>query len=245
MTNVFIISAPSGSGKSTLVNRLLTEVPGLVFSISYTTRGPRGKELDGSHYFFIDQGRFEEMLARDEFLEHAVLFGKDMYGTARRFYDEACAAGSDLVLDIDVQGAAQVKSRIPEATSIFILPPSRDELAKRLRKRGEDAEEVIERRLRRAVREIENYPKYDYVIINDDRERAGEKLCAIVLAARWTKRNKQPLAGDNAGGQNAGGDAAGLERWRQLAESCLTQNAAEQVAAIRQTFVEASSSESR
>ncbi len=231
-TNVFIVSAPSGSGKSTLVDRLLKTVPNLVFSISYTTRSPRGKETHGEHYFFVSHEEFQGMVDRDEFLEHAVLFEKDMYGTARRFLDEARERSCDLVLDIDVQGAEQMKQRIPYATSIFILPPSRGVLEQRLRGRGEDSDEVIERRLRRAVREIENYSKYDYVIINDDKERAGEKLCAIVLRARWKKQHDGVPADPQ------------VQRWFQLAQGCLTRDAAPDVEPIRQTFLEARPSES-
>src|SRR6202044_3499419 len=131
---VYIVSAPSGSGKSTLVNELLKKVSDLEFSISYTTRAPRGSETDGRQYYFVSRPEFERMIREDEFLEHAEVFG-NYYGTARRFLREATARGDDLLLDIDVQGAAQVKRKVPDAVSIFVLPPSREELERRLRRR--------------------------------------------------------------------------------------------------------------
>lgn len=227
-TSVFIVSAPSGSGKSTLVERLLSAVPGLTFSISYTTRSPRGHEKNGQDYFFIRTEEFRAMIERDEFLEWAVLFGKDYYGTARHFLEEAGRQGHDLVLDIDVQGAAQIKQKLPDAASIFILPPSRDALIARLRGRGEDAEEVIQRRLGRAAGEIEDYYKYDYVVINDQIEQAAEKLCAIVLAARVS-------AQAGAGGDPAAGDPQ-ARRWLELARACRTADVSEQVQPILETF---------
>jgi guanylate kinase len=157
---VFIISAPSGSGKSTLVHRLLAEVPGLTFSVSYTTRRPRGNEQDGASYHYISRQEFEARLANDEFLEHADVFG-NYYGTHRGVLDLARERDLDLVLDIDVQGAGQLKSKIPDAVTIFILAPSREILEQRLRARSEDSDEVIERRLRDAAREIGNYGQYD------------------------------------------------------------------------------------
>jgi guanylate kinase len=188
---VFIISAPSGSGKTTLTNRLLSLVPGLQFSISYTTREPRGSEQSGREYFFISRGEFENMIAAGEFLEYANVFG-NYYGTARRFLEEATRAGKDLVLDIDVQGAHQVKDKMPEAVSIFILPPSREVLERRLRNRSQaenvTSQEVIRRRLEEAAREIEKYPKYDYILVNDQLEESIDQLKAIVLAER-AKRN--------------------------------------------------------
>jgi len=184
MTTVFIISAPSGSGKSTLVDRLFDALPGLMFSVSYTTRAPRGHERDGENYHFVAPEEFHAMIARDEFLEWAQVFGKDYYGTHRGILEAARAAGQDLVLDIDVQGARQLKDRIPEAVTIFILPPSRKVLEDRLRARGEDREDVIERRLREAVVEIEKYKDYDYVLINRELAESDAVLSAIVLAER-------------------------------------------------------------
>lgn len=183
MTTVFIISAPSGSGKSTLVSRLLQNVPGLMFSVSYTTRRPRGAEVPGQSYHFVSRCEFEQMLARDEFLEHAEVFG-NYYGTHRSILDRAQALGKDLVLDIDVQGERQLKRKIPEAVSVFILAPSRQILEQRLRDRSEDRDDVIERRLREAAEEIRNYGNFDYVLINRDLAESDKTLSAIVRAER-------------------------------------------------------------
>jgi guanylate kinase len=183
MSTVFIISAPSGSGKSTLVSRLMKEVEGLTFSVSYTTRPPRGSEVDGQAYHFIGREEFEERVAKDEFLEHADVFG-NYYGTHTSALDIAKNKGKDLVLDIDVQGAAQLKKRIPDAVSIFVLAPSRMELEKRLRARSQDKEEVIRRRLADAAKEIRNYRQYDYVLVNSDLDVAAETLKGIVRAER-------------------------------------------------------------
>jgi len=183
MTTVFIISAPSGSGKSTLVNRLMTEVPGLTFSVSCTTRAPRGSEVSGQAYDFIDRSEFERRIAADEFLEFAEVFG-NYYGTHSSALDKAKADGVDLVLDIDVQGAAQLKKRIPDAVTIFVLAPSREILEQRLRARSQDSDEVIRRRLRDAAGEIRNYGQYDYVLVNEDLEPAVETLKSIVRAER-------------------------------------------------------------
>ncbi len=183
MTTVFIISAPSGSGKSTLVARLLAQVKGLMFSVSYTTRKPRGAETEGHGYHFVSREEFEAMIARGEFLEWAEVFG-NYYGTHRGVLEQARAQGKDLVLDIDVQGARQLKCQIPEAVSVFILAPSREILEQRLRARGEDREEVIDRRLREAAEEIGNYLAYDYVLINRELAESEATLSAIVRAER-------------------------------------------------------------
>jgi len=183
MTTVFIISAPSGSGKSTLVSRLLNEVDHLTFSVSYTTRKARGREIDGEAYHFIDRAEFERRLAAAEFLEWAEVFG-NYYGTHSEVLEAARNKRKDLVLDIDVQGAAQLKERIPEAVSIFVLPPSREILEQRLRTRSQDDEGVIRRRLADAAREIRNYRLYDYVLVNNDLNLAAETLKAIVAAER-------------------------------------------------------------
>ena len=197
MTTVFIISAPSGSGKSTLVNIVRETVPNLEFSISYTTRPPRGKEKDGCEYFFISREQFESMIASDEFLEYARVFETDYYGTACTFLRKAEQDGSDLLLDIDVQGAEQIKRKIPDAVSIFILPPNRAELERRLRERSQDSEKVIQKRLRAARREIENYQKYDYILVNDRLQDSVEALKAILLSERL-RRNGRPDAGLSA-----------------------------------------------
>jgi guanylate kinase len=191
MSIVYIVSAPSGSGKSTLVNELFKVVRHLDFSISYTTRPPRGSEQNGKEYFFVTKEEFEAMIAADEFLEYANVFG-NYYGTARLFLRQAGASGNDLLLDIDVQGAAQVKKKIPEAVSIFILPPGREQLEWRLRNRGLDSEAVIRRRLDTARREIENYSTYDYILVNDRLEQATDELKAIVLAERVCRSGKEP-----------------------------------------------------
>lgn len=183
MTTVFIISAPSGSGKSTLVKRLLAEVVGLRFSVSCTTRAPRGQEVTGQAYDFIDRKEFERRIEAGEFLEHADVFG-NYYGTHRSALEEAKAHGEDLVLDIDIQGAAQLKKRIPDAVTIFVLAPSREILEQRLRARSQDSDEVIRRRLAKAVREIQDYKLYDYVLVNEDLDLAVESLKGIVRAER-------------------------------------------------------------
>jgi len=187
MTTVFIISAPSGSGKSTLVNVVRRTIPDLQLSISYTTRTPRGTEKDGCEYFFISRERFEEMIRNQEFLEHADVFG-NYYGTAKSFLSKAESANKDLLLDIDVQGAEQIKRKLPEAISIFIMPPNRAELERRLRERSQDSEPVIQKRLKAAGREIENYRKYDYILVNDRLEDSVSTLEAILLSERL-KRN--------------------------------------------------------
>jgi guanylate kinase len=186
MTTVFIISAPSGSGKSTLVHRLLASDPNLLFSISYTTRPARPSETHGIDYNFITRKDFEARLARSEFLEYAEVFG-NYYGTSRETFEAAVQEGKDLVLDIDVQGARQLKVAIPEAISIFVLPPSRDILEQRLRSRSQDSEEVITRRLRGAAEEVRNYSQYDYVLINREIEEASARLASIVEAERLRK----------------------------------------------------------
>jgi len=186
MISVFIISAPSGSGKSTLVHRLLKSVPGLTFSISYTTRPPRPSETNGVDYVFINRFEFQARLAQTEFLEYAEVFG-NYYGTHRSTFENAAHEGKDLVLDIDVQGARQLKVAIPEAISIFVLPPSREVLEQRLRARSQDSEEVIRRRLQGAAEEVRNYTQYDYVLINRELEESAARLATIVKAERLRK----------------------------------------------------------
>jgi guanylate kinase len=183
MSIVFVVSAPSGSGKSTLVNKLLERDEKLLFSISYTTRKPRGAERDGESYCFVSKEEFEEMIAQDEFLEWAEVFG-NYYGTHRSILDKGLEQGCDVVLDIDVQGARQLKRKVEDSVSIFILAPSRAILEQRLRNRSEDAEAVIQRRLREAAEEIRGYTAYDYVLVNREIECAVETLHAIVKAER-------------------------------------------------------------
>jgi guanylate kinase len=199
---LFIISAPSGSGKSTLVSRLRSLVEGLEFSISYTTRQPRGSETDGREYHFTTREVFEEMIEGDAFLEHAEVFG-NYYGTALSALEHARAAGKDLLLDIDVQGALQVMQKLPAAVSIFILPPSPEVLERRLRHRSVaehvTSEVVIERRLKEAKKELDRIDEYRYAIVNDQLDEAVDELRSIVLSER----------------QDAEAD-------RNLAESCMT-----------------------
>jgi guanylate kinase len=220
MTTVFIISAPSGSGKSTLVNKIRQTVPSLEFSISYTTRQPRGAEKNGCEYFFISRDQFEKMIRDNEFLEYAKVFEYDYYGTARRFLQKAEHDGCDLLLDIDVQGAAQIKARLTEAVSVFILPPNRAELERRLRERSQDSEEVIQKRLKAARREIENYQKYDYILVNDRLEDSVETLQAILLSERL-RRNGRPDASLSA-----------------RAESCRLEQIRERIQPILRSFAD-------
>ena len=188
MTTVFIISAPSGSGKSTLVSRLMERDRNLRFSVSYTTRNRRGAEKDGADYVYISRDEFEARRERGEFLEQAEVFG-NLYGTNRSELARAEADGKDLILDIDVQGARQLRESVPDAVSIFILAPSRSILEQRLRFRSEDSEEVIQRRLRAAATEIRNYSQYDYVLVNHDLDESIEALTAIIKAER-VRRNR-------------------------------------------------------
>lgn len=190
---VFIVSAPSGSGKSTLVNGLFERLPGLRFSISYTTRLPRGAESNGESYYFTGRAEFEAMIENGEFLEYARVFDH-YYGTHRSELDFAAAEGKDLVLDIDVQGARQLQERIPDAVSIFILAPSREILESRLRARSEDSEQVIQRRLREAAEEIRNFDRYDYILVNREVDESVKRLQAIVDAERIrTRRVKEEI----------------------------------------------------
>src|SRR6476619_2508315 len=212
----YIISAPSGSGKTTLVNELRQYVPNLEFSVSYTTRQPRGSEQDGREYYFIPL---------DEFLEYAQVFGK-YYGTAKSVLRHAEEMGHDLLLDIDVQGERQVKQKMPDAVSIFVLPPSRKELESRLRKRSLSenvhAEEVIRRRLDEARREIENDPNYDYILINDRLEQSVDQLQAIVMSERIKRSGKTPSAEE--------------KQYLATAEKCLKANMEDKIREILATF---------
>jgi guanylate kinase len=181
---VLIVSGPSGSGKSTLVQKVL-ELPGTMPSISCTTRPRRATEASGKCYDFVTEAEFDAMVVRGDFLEYARVFGKHSYGTPKKWLDESRARGLDLVLEIDVQGAAQVKKKLPEAVAIFILPPSRQELERRLRSRGQDPGEEIARRLAMARDEIAASEEfYDFCVVNDDVERAGREAQAILLALR-------------------------------------------------------------
>ena len=225
---VYIISAPSGSGKSTLVNELLKSVTDLEFSISYTTRAPRGSETNGRQYYFVSRPEFEQMIRDDQFLEYAEVFG-NYYGTARRFLREAEQNGRDLLLDIDVQGAAQIQRQLPNATSIFILPPNRKVLEERLRKRSEDSGEVIQSRLVAASREIENYDRYNFILINDHLEDSIDLLQAIVRSERL-QRAGQLLSEDET-------------RIVNLADCCRLANVRDRLKPILDSFRKSGDSE--
>jgi guanylate kinase len=212
---LFIISAPSGSGKSTLVNQLRSLVDGLEFSVSYTTRQPRGSEEDGREYSFITRQEFERMIAAGGFLEWAEVFG-NYYGTAVAALAHAKAQGKDLLLDIDVQGAVQVMEKRPEAVSIFVLPPSPEVLERRLRNRSEaehmTSEEVIERRLNEARKELDRIRDYRYALVNDVLDVAVQELRAIVLHERGVDEGASALA-------ESCRTSAGSARLRQALES--------------------------
>ncbi|HKF24729.1 MAG TPA: guanylate kinase [Candidatus Acidoferrum sp.] len=187
---VLIVSGPSGSGKSTLVQRLL-QMPDTMASRSCTTRPRRATEASSKCYDFVSEPEFEAMVSRGEFLEYARVFGKHSYGTPKKWLEQSRANGLDLVLEIDVQGAAQVKEKLPESVAIFILPPSREELERRLRGRGQDSDDEIARRLARAHSEIEAFAKYDYCVVNDDMERAGREVEAILTAIRCSSARRR------------------------------------------------------
>jgi guanylate kinase len=190
---VLIVSGPSGSGKSTLVQKIL-EMPGTMPSVSCTTRPRRATEASGKCYDFVTSEKFDAMVARGEFLEYARVFGKHSYGTPKKWLEESRVKGLDLVLEIDVQGAAQVKEKLPESAAIFILPPSRYELERRLRSRGMDADEEIARRLAKAQGEIAASEKiYDFCVVNDDVERAGREAQAIVTALRCSSARRREV----------------------------------------------------
>jgi guanylate kinase len=186
---LYIVSAPSGAGKTSLVRALVAAVPGVVVSVSHTTRPRRPGEEDGVHYHFVDLPRFEAMLAEGAFLEQARVFDH-RYGTARASVLEQLAEGTDVILEIDWQGARQVRAALPEALGIFILPPSRAALERRLRGRGQDGEEVIARRMRDAVAEITHWEEYDFLVVNDDFEAALEEL-KVILRAGQLRRGPQ------------------------------------------------------
>lgn len=191
---VFIVSGPSGCGKSTLVRRLLQRDHRLLFSVSYTTRAPRGAERPGEDYHYVSREEFQSRLAQGEFLEWAEVYGH-YYGTHRCYLERASAEGRDLVLDIDVQGAQQLRSRVADAATIFVLAPSREELERRLRARAEDSEDTIRRRLEQARREIAHATAYDYLLVNQDLEESVENLAAIVRAERLSRRRIQDQIG--------------------------------------------------
>jgi guanylate kinase len=180
---LFVVSSPSGGGKGTLIQRVLNKVANLSYSVSFTTRAPRSGEVDGREYFFVTPDKFKEMVAADEFLEWAYVHGK-MYGTARRQVAQDISAGRDIILEVDVQGAASVRALMADSVSIFILPPSFEILRQRLQARGTDSPEELDLRLRNAPTELKDYSAFQYLIINDDADRAAAEMTAIVQAER-------------------------------------------------------------
>jgi guanylate kinase len=200
---LIVVSAPSGAGKSSLVERALNRLGRLGYSISYTTRPPRGPEQHGVDYFFVDETTFMEMRERGEFIESACVHGY-YYGTHRATIEQMLAKGNDVILDIDVQGAAQLRERMPEAVTVFILPPSKRVLEARLRRRNLNAPEDLARRVANATKEVQLYEQFDYVIINDDRDRAFGALKAIIIAERrrpFRQRNKIKVILNTFGGE--------------------------------------------
>jgi len=189
--HLYVIAAPSGAGKTSLLKALLARRPGLKFSVSCTTRNPRPGEVDGRDYHFIARKDFEHLVGADEFIEHANVFG-NLYGTRKSVVEAALAEGRDLILEIDWQGAAQVRKRLPEAVQIFILPPSRAELESRLRKRGSDTEDVIARRLQESTLEMSHWSDFDYVIVNRKFDQALAELNAIFDGQGQASRRDRP-----------------------------------------------------
>ena len=184
---LYIVAAPSGAGKTSLTRALLESEPGMLLSVSYTSRAPRPNEIDGVHYHFVSRADFEAMIARGEFFEHAVVHG-DLKGTSRKVVEQTLAKGRDVLLEIDWQGARQVRAQLPGTVSIFILPPSRAELERRLRTRASDDEETIRRRLADSQRDMAHASEFDYIVVNDDFAAALADLRAIVDAHRAGKR---------------------------------------------------------
>ncbi|MBE0425817.1 MAG: guanylate kinase [Nitrospirae bacterium] len=190
--NLFIISAPSGAGKTTLCKKLVCTLPDLKFSVSYTTRQPRPGEINNRDYTFISREAFASMIEKEEFIEWAEVH-EELYGTSRKRVEELMESGSDVILDIDTQGAMQIKNKFKKGTYVFILPPSLDILRKRLENRLTDPEEEIEKRIKRAISEIKTYTEYGYVIINDILEEAFKELASIVISQRTITELINPL----------------------------------------------------
>jgi len=182
---LFILSAPSGAGKTSLVAALLEKLPRLEVSVSHTTRAPRPGEEDAVNYHFVSPAEFQQLVEEGVFFESAQVFG-NYYGTSQRAVEERMAAGVDVILEIDWQGAQQVRKKLPEAISIFILPPSQGALRERLLSRGQDSEAVVENRMQQAISEMSHYPEYDYLLINDDFSQTLKELEAIFMAQRLT-----------------------------------------------------------
>lgn len=188
---LFIVAAPSGAGKSSIVNACLARDSDIALSISFTSRAPRPGERHAEHYHFVDKAEFQRMIGAGEFFEYAVVHG-DWKGTARQSVEPQLAAGKDVLLEIDWQGARQVRSKVPEAVSVFILPPSRDALDQRMRKRGQDSEAVMAQRLAAAREEMSHHVEFDYVVVNEDFETAVSEMCAIFHASRL-RRERQVI----------------------------------------------------
>ncbi|MFK7995182.1 MAG: guanylate kinase [Granulosicoccus sp.] len=186
---MFIVSAPSGAGKTSLVRRAIAELSELTVAVSHTTRAQRPSENEAEHYYYVSRDEFEQMIDSDQFLEYAEVFG-NYYGTSMQSVNTALASGTDVILEIDWQGAAQVRQKLSDVISIFILPPSRNTLIERLRGRGQDSDEVIEKRTAEAVLEMRQYHRADYLIINDDFDQALAELKAVVLSHRVVKSNQ-------------------------------------------------------
>lgn len=197
---LFIVAAPSGAGKTSLVRALVQKLSDVRVSVSYTTRAPRPREQDGVDYHFVTPERFQAMTAEGAFLEHATVFDRS-YGTGRAWVEEQLKAGTDVILEIDWQGARQVRSVFPGTVGVFILPPSRSDLERRLRARGQDGDEIIARRMRDAVSEMSHYDEFDYLIVNKDFDDALAELVAVVTAQRLRreKRDIAALLGDLLG----------------------------------------------
>ncbi len=189
---LIVLSGPSGVGKSTVIAELLGQRRDIYFSVSFTTRAPRVGEADGVNYNFVDRAEFERMIAAGELLEHAEYVG-NYYGTSMRVIEEKLAAGVDVLLDIEVQGAAKVRARCPEAALIFIIPPSFEELERRLRGRNTDSEEVIAGRLQKAREEYRQIPSYDYLVVNDSVSEAAGEIISILTAEACRTRNRLHL----------------------------------------------------
>ena len=191
--NVYVLSAPSGAGKSTLVRRLMRHLPDLIFSISFTTRPPREGEIHGKDYFFVDDATFDAMLAEDGFIEWVQVY-KHRYGTGRAWIEEQRASGKDILLDIETVGAKNVKAALPEAILVFLLPPSAEELTRRLRGRGTETEDQLAVRLQHARHEMEQFPHYEYLVVNEDLEAAYRQLESIFLAERSRQARMKLIA---------------------------------------------------
>ncbi|HBK45336.1 MAG TPA: guanylate kinase [Xanthomonadaceae bacterium] len=187
---LYIVAAPSGAGKSSIVNATLARDPQIALSISFTSRAPRPGERHAEHYHFVSAEEFQRMIAAGDFFEYASVHG-DWKGTARQSVEPQLAAGRDVLLEIDWQGARQVRAKVPEAVSVFILPPSRQALDQRMRKRGQDSEQVIARRLAAAREEMSHYDEFDFVIINEDFDTAVSEMCSIFTASRLRRQAQQ------------------------------------------------------